>query len=632
MQPTELHELRELLEDFVQAIRNVDENDLEQHQLIHNQYRALYHVYAQLSQEEIDMNFEEGEIKLIEYFHLGMNYENEFNDLLTSVQQNLQSTLDFIGSNKGFHLLNSQKEFDKYTEEELQALFGTLFGIQLSKECVKSLRAEKIGSILGYALSGKFELLKPSLMGLSDIQKLESIKRDIQLHDVCLKYTFHEEKDGVSVDVEFDVQNANRTSVRGRNRADNCFINHATKTIHVGSVTSNTDASTQGYSFYKPYAALSTLTSMKTLPNGKNNPYYGFQVKPYMMLNARFSLHTDGHYQKGSKFRDMLRKATPKELRLINQLPFMRMIANCANQEHLESLINHDVYIIGCDTSNLHRELAKIQQLPKEERISALRDVTLTSLRTIVTGISKNKVDLSHGNSTRTKEMIHDIVDSTQNILQKTKLSVDESYHQHYIAPLREGLMGLLEQLDASHNDNQAKADIMTKLAGLIDHLEEPFFCNRLINQDKSKAIKTIEYIGSNPDVSAERDNYKKIVAEKKEQLKEFILDEVAATLTEVFPRRGKAIVGYYKDYQLHHDWQDRKNLYNNLSTAMSSLTDRGYYSSSPYIKILSALRESLVYNMDVYDTLIKLNFSNKIEQEVKTIKKMEKETQQFSL
>lgn len=631
MHNTEIQELREQLNDFIQAIQNVNENDIEQHQHIHNQYRALYYVYAQLSEQDIHINFEENEIKLIQYFHLGMEYENQFNELLSHVQTDLQSTLAFIGSNKGFHLLNNNQEFDKYTEDELRVFFGSLFGIQLSQECVKSLRAEKLSSILGYALSGRFEQLKPSLQGLTDIEKSNAIRNDIQRFDLSLSYKYDEVNNGIEVDAQFEVQNKNRSRNRGRNRADNCFINELTKTIHIGCATSNLDAKAQGYSFFKSFSAVQALVDIAVFEDGQKNPFHGYRIQPYMLLNTRFSLD-NSEYQAGSSFREMLGQANYAELRLINQLPWFRMVSNCANQEHLHALIEHDIYMTGCDTSNIHAALGMIKNKPKEQQILALRDMVLSSLNIITSAVNKNSIDLSHGNAIRTLQMLNDITDTAKNILQKSKTPVDEAYHQEYLVPLRASLLDLVNQLDASGQHNQSKTDILTKIVSLSDDLESPVFCNRMIAQDRSKELTSIKYVGNNGRYILDVEAYQRSINQEKNNLKNLILDEAAIALTDVFPRRGKNIINYYKDYLVHYSQTAHNNLYNNLSTAMDNLGKRGYSNNAPYVQILQQLRDSMIYQIDVYEKLIALDYSDTIKNKMKEIRSMEKEMNQFHL
>ena len=372
MNNTEIQELRDFLQHFIQAIQNVNENDFDEHQRIHNQYRELYYVYSQLSDEEIAVYFEAAEIKLIQYFHLGMEYENQFNELLHKVQTDLESTIAFIGSNKGFHLLNSsKKELEDYSEDELRVLFGSLFGIQLSKECVKSLRAEKIATILGYALSGRFEQLKPSLTGLTDAEKLDALRKDIHQQEVCMKYFYKEIDNGLEVGIDFEGRkNANKTknTVSPKGEPDTCFVNPLTKTVHLGFATANLNTMQQGYAFYKAYISAKTLTELSHFENGAINAWGGYTLKPYMLLNSPFSLESDD-YQSGSRFKDMLKQCSVTELKLINQLPWLRVVANCANKEHLEAVIEHDIYMLGCDTSNINMMLHDIRELPQEERI-----------------------------------------------------------------------------------------------------------------------------------------------------------------------------------------------------------------------------------------------------------------------
>ena len=76
------------------------------------------------------------------------------------------AVVEFLKSPEGFALMNSpsskvQKMLTgakmKHNKDALEAFFGGAFGLELTYTIVKSLRAEEIGTLLTYALSGNYE-------------------------------------------------------------------------------------------------------------------------------------------------------------------------------------------------------------------------------------------------------------------------------------------------------------------------------------------------------------------------------------------------------------------------------------------------------------------------------------------
>ena len=285
-----------------------------------------------MSKREINKNFTESEVKAIDCLSLGIDNNQKFNKLLEQFQKNnatsILNVVDFIKSRDGFELINTDGDFSKFSDEELVEIFGGIFGIQVAKDSVKALKAEKVGRVIGYALS---ELFSKDLTEFKKLKKqnpkvdlCDFLREKIQTQDYECSYIYNEIGNDLEIQCSINENNnASITEVRGRNRIDHCFVNHKTQTITFGQSTSNKDTETQGYSHFKAHLTLAHLVHKETI-DGNPNQYYGYKLMPYLMLGGRFVVDNQNITQEqGRDFKKMLPNASKEDLKKIAQKPLL---------------------------------------------------------------------------------------------------------------------------------------------------------------------------------------------------------------------------------------------------------------------------------------------------------------------
>jgi hypothetical protein len=166
MPPVKVDALRQQLKAFVTEIRQISPagvpRDLSAYR---ERYEALYEAYRVLPEKDV-AKFGEDEKSVVRFLELGLESDENFHRHMLGVIAGASSAekaaialASYIKSPEGFALLNKSDISRLSAEEEasLTRIFGGVLGIKLSSDFVKSLRAEQMGSVLAYALSGLSE-------------------------------------------------------------------------------------------------------------------------------------------------------------------------------------------------------------------------------------------------------------------------------------------------------------------------------------------------------------------------------------------------------------------------------------------------------------------------------------------
>lgn len=455
----DITQLKENLSDYLERIKQLKSDDYDEKtkSSVYLDYKELYTIYSTLTSEQISENFSTNEIKLINCLSLGVDNENEFNELILQFQHDkdvaLLNVVDFIKSRDGFELINKDSNFEKFTDDELVEIFGGLFGVQMAKDCVKSLKAEKIGRVVGYALSNLFA---NDILEFNELKKQNHnidfcafLKEKIQESDLECSYLYNEKGNDLEILCSInEFKNANITEIRGRNRVDHCFVNHKEKFITFGQSTSNKDTESQGYSYFKGYLTLKHLVSMEKV-DGKPNPYFGYKLRPYLMLGGRFVVDDESVIQeKGRDFKKMLPNATKSELETLGQMQYFRLFGNAVNSEQVNSLALFNVFIAGCDTLNLYEFSEKMAILTSEKDKNKFCFSVLTNyVKNVCEILSNNDLSFSTGGKGDLALFLDDIYSITKKIFVNFNHELTQNEYDKLISPLHKSLNGLRDKI-----------------------------------------------------------------------------------------------------------------------------------------------------------------------------------------
>jgi len=455
----DINQFKTNLSDYLDRIKQLrsDDYDEKTKNSVYLDYKELYAVYSTLSIEQISENFSINEIKAINCLSLGVDNENDFNKLILQFQKNSEivvlNVVDFIKSRDGFELINKDGDFKKFTDDELVEIFGGLFGVQIAKDCVKSLKAEKIGRVVGYALSNLFD---HHILEFNELKKKDSntdfcsfLKEKIQESDFECSYLYNEKGNDLEILCSInEFKNANITEIRGRNRVDHCFVNHKEKFITFGQSTSNKDTESQGYSYFKAYLTLKHLASMEKV-DGKPNPYFGYKLRPYLMLGGRFVVDDESVTQeKGRDFKKMLPNASKGDLETLGQMQYFRLFGNAVNSEQVNSLALFNVFVAGCDTLNLYKFSEKMAVLTSEKDKNKLCFSVLTNyVKNVCEILSNNDLSFSTGGKGDLALFLDDVHSISKNLFVNFNHELTQQEYEQSISPLYKSINNLREKI-----------------------------------------------------------------------------------------------------------------------------------------------------------------------------------------
>lgn len=475
------------LKKFVEDVRALRASDLDsaQFQSMYQCYKRLYNSYKEFSPEHINQNFEIQEVKIIEVLALGAQAEGGFNEILSKIQSDAGQTAvavaQFIKTRAGFDLVHA-KTFEKFTNEDLVQIFGSLLGVRIAKDCVGQLASERVGSIIGYALSGRcsedmkeYQELKqkhPDL-ALGDFLKQKIAKSD---HEMIV----YESSTNGQVSVHSMI-NENKGSpagaVRSHHRADHCFVKHSVLDtqgnivekgrIVVGLSTNAKDMALQGKSFFKTLAGTKLLTEQKQYA-GKPNPYYRYEVESFYFMGGRFVAHE--RLEPGRKneigrallaqLNDSSVPVETAELNNLAQFPFFSLIANAQNARQCAQILQFNSFIAGADTSEIYEQQQKAFSNSKKEKSldesflkTFLPFISEKMCSAIDTMVSRN-VSLEKDGREQLSLIVSDMREISSRIVQNFAPIIDKDLHETALSPLSTKLSELHSHLwESGKND-----------------------------------------------------------------------------------------------------------------------------------------------------------------------------------
>lgn len=378
----EIDRLKKQLSRYIDAVRSSCQDgeidDRTRHRL-ETRYNELFEKYQNISIDKVNKYFTPQEIQAINFMSLGMEnglavfYKETAAFFEVDANRTAIAVAGFIKSRRAYDLVHMQKggDLNQQQMEQLARLYGSLLGVQLTREFVRSVRTEEMGRIFGYAVSGLCERDMGAWHADASLRSQYKGSLDKYLADVIAsadkqasyRFTSDLEESGQFL-AAFKINesiHAQRGQVRGRNLVDHCFIHHnpdgSSGTITLGTSTAESHAEKHGYSFAASVLAAQAMVERKTI-SGRPNPYYGYKIKTYCFMAGFMPTTTlEGDVER-SPVVQMIEKGRPagSELSLsqvlsIAKLPFLSLFASEDPSPLLSrGLSEINPVISGCDT------------------------------------------------------------------------------------------------------------------------------------------------------------------------------------------------------------------------------------------------------------------------------------------
>lgn len=587
----EVTELKINLSQFLHRIKNTKKEDYDENlkNSIYMDYKELYQLYSTLSKKQIVDTFTKEEIKAIHCLSLGLENEHKFNELILNFDKTAAKSMlnvaDYISSRAGFDLINKDSDFSNFNDEELVGIFGSLFGIQITKECVKSLKTEKIGRVIGYAIS---ELFDQHILEFREAKALNPnldlctfIKDKVQSNDFECSYVYNEIGNNLDISCYINrLKSANLTDVRGNNRIDHCFVNDEEKTIIFGQSTSNKDTQKQGYSFFKAYVVLENLVLQQTI-DGKPNPYYGYKLKPYLMLAGRFVVDkTKTNQESGKGLKKMLPNVTSEELITLAQMQYFRYYGNAVNSQQVNSLPLFNVYIAGCDTTNLYefseKFVLKHTDIEKNKFCFSMLSEQLVKTCTI---LSKNQLSFVNGGGKGDLHLLlNDVHAIAKNIFVNFPHKISNQEYEKHIKPLHQAINDLCTVLNPIAG--QFGNNILNDLIDINDKFESQTAYNNKIKKVIVSNIDSINWIKKAPKEIVWDSNDLNVVVTIGNSLK----NTLGTTGKQFLTKFNQVIESKLKGYPLDASCLNPTSFRANMSNVKKVLQKSGHENVSEFI------------------------------------------------
>lgn len=381
------------------------------------------------------------------------------------------AVVEFLKSPEGFALMNSpsakvEQMFNgaqgKHTKDALEAFFGGAFGLELTEKVLKSIKAEEIGTLLTYALSGNYETDRIEYNKNPQENPLAFILRKAKAADVEFALNTSTNKSFQTVEGRITKQNRTNTNgVRGRLRPDHFVSNFVTQQTYVTNTTTHLDKSEQGVSFLNYYLAAVRYTKTK-LVNGRSNPLYGHNIQASYLSSGLFP--QDGDEEQGVA-RDFVKyinqsNLTSREKRDIAQMEFLGLLGNCSTPEHAAILFAHNPVIAGCDTLDLYWLSLKVGDCLKRGDQHGCNDLIVTTVAKKLKSVADNATrmlesnvlsgHLDNGHYLDTNTHFHYLLTNITNVVDKLPKVFDMSSHIALKGSLLESLHNLVNAADQS--------------------------------------------------------------------------------------------------------------------------------------------------------------------------------------
>lgn len=394
--------------------------------------------------------------------------------------ETLSKMVEYVKSAHCFEMIQGKTvdSLNKSERDVLASALGSLFGIEISSECVKSFRTEQIGSVIGYALSGlctehlnEFGDRKPN-ESLDDynFRRFEFLHRKIAESDLDLQISLGDNYGG-SCSISIGAPESKRNDgTRGKELEDHCFINGKSQTIHVGFSTSNSDLSWQGNKAGRKMRALKQMVELEYI-DGAPNPYFGYTIEPYYLvipqITDKHKLDENGKLVKQESGRDFIKNFESgmenESIRsLFAKLPYVFLYGNCVNHSDAIEISRFNAFLPGCDSKDIY-EFAMSQSFEMNEKSLTINVLELIS-NTLVKAFEEMsnfnfKNDKNDCNSISGLTIFRTILENSGNLLKNLHVIPSEPIsfpdYERLIVPLMKSVKKLDDELSAAFHGEE---------------------------------------------------------------------------------------------------------------------------------------------------------------------------------
>lgn len=395
------------------------------------------------------------------------------------------AVVEFLKSPEGFALLNSPspKVAEMFNgpqgdsaKSALELFLGGAFGLELTQKVLKSIKAEEIGTLLTYALSGNYENDRIEYNKDPSEDHLAFILRKAKTSDVEFVLDTATDKSFQTVEGRVTRHNrTNSTGVRGRLRPDHFVSNFATKQTYLTNTTTNLDKSGQGLSFLRYYLAAVRYTKTEVV-NGRKNPLYGHDIHASYLSSGLFPQEST---EESGVARDFVKyinhsNLTSREKRDMAQMEFLGLLGNCTTKEHAAILFAHNPVIAGCDTLDLYWLSLKVGDCLKRGDQQGCNDLIVTTVVKKLKSVAENATrmlesnilvgHLDNGHYLDTNKHFHYMLSNLTNVVDKLPKVFDMGEHIALKGSLIESLHNLVIAADQSN---------VSSLGSVVDMLDD---------------------------------------------------------------------------------------------------------------------------------------------------------------
>lgn len=381
------------------------------------------------------------------------------------------AVVEFLKSTEGFALMNNptSKVVDMFNgpqgdsaKNALEVFFGGAFGLALTEEVLKSIKAEEIGTLLTYALSGNYENDRIEYNKDPSEDPLAFILRKAQASDVEFVLDTATDKSFHTVEGRVTKQNRTNTNgVRGRSRPDHFVSNFATKQTYLTNTTTNLDKSGQGMSFLRYYLAAVRYTKTEVI-NGRKNPLYGHDINASYLSSGLFPQDSTEESGVARDFVKYINRSslTSREKRDMAQMEFLGLLGNCTTKEHAAILFSHNPVIAGCDTLDLYWLSLKVGDCLKRGDQQGCNDLIVTTVVKKLKSVAENATrmlesnvlvgHLDNGHYLDTNKHFNYVLSNLTNVVDKLPKVFDMGEYVALKGSLIESLRNLVHAADQS--------------------------------------------------------------------------------------------------------------------------------------------------------------------------------------
>lgn len=286
---------------------------------------------------------------------------------------------EFIKSQEGYDFMHkadkSWEDLPLQTQEKavetLAVYLGGINKAELIEDCVRAVRAERVGTVLAYFLSGRLEnnLLDHANLPTSGENRrpdlVEYLREKIKASDfstnISLVDTIDGKKTRATAEIMIDDHSGkDQNSIRLARNVDHFVLvdheNGIKKVVFGNSFSGPPDF--QIRSFVKYYRTIEAATKQELDFHGNPNPLFGAILDPFYLHTGNFS--QDDSSGEGVAIGNLLRTAVDsgqietEDLRAVGTLSLLGVGAHSESPRDLSVFFRHNMFVGGTDTFHLY--------------------------------------------------------------------------------------------------------------------------------------------------------------------------------------------------------------------------------------------------------------------------------------